>query len=66
MRWIQSGGFDTEWAFRVDTLTAVMFVVVNTVSCLVHIYSIGYMHHDRIGRASSPISRSSPSPCSCW
>ena len=32
MRWIQSGGFDVEWAFRVDTLTAVMFVVVNTVS----------------------------------
>ena len=31
---------------RVDTLTAVMFVVVNTVSCLVHVYSIGYMHHD--------------------
>ncbi|MDO9415919.1 NADH-quinone oxidoreductase subunit L [Pararhizobium sp.] len=46
MRWIQSGSFDTEWAFRVDTLTAVMFVVVNTVSTLVHIYSIGYMHHD--------------------
>ena len=34
MRWIQSGSFDTEWSFRVDTLTAVMFVVVNTVSCL--------------------------------
>jgi NADH-quinone oxidoreductase subunit L len=46
MRWIQSGSFDAEWAFRVDTLTAVMFVVVNTVSSLVHIYSIGYMHHD--------------------
>lgn len=46
MRWVQSGSFDAEWAFRVDTLTAVMFVVVNTVSCLVHIYSIGYMHHD--------------------
>ncbi|MGK6312922.1 NADH-quinone oxidoreductase subunit L [Neorhizobium sp. DT-125] len=46
MRWIQSGGIDVEWAFRVDTLTAVMFVVVNTVSSLVHIYSIGYMHHD--------------------
>jgi NADH-quinone oxidoreductase subunit L len=46
MRWVQSGSFDTEWAFRVDTLTAVMFVVVNTVSTLVHIYSIGYMHHD--------------------
>ncbi|MCD2181484.1 NADH-quinone oxidoreductase subunit L [Rhizobium sp. TRM96647] len=46
MRWIQSGSFDAEWAFRVDTLTAVMFVVVNTVSTLVHAYSIGYMHHD--------------------
>ncbi|KKX34276.1 NADH-quinone oxidoreductase subunit L [Rhizobium sp. LC145] len=46
LRWIQSGGIDIEWAFRIDTLTAVMFVVVNTVSSLVHIYSIGYMHHD--------------------
>ena len=46
MRWIQSGGIDIEWAFRIDTLTAVMFVVDNTVSTLVHIYSIGYMHHD--------------------
>ncbi|AWI56699.1 NADH-quinone oxidoreductase subunit L [Sinorhizobium fredii] len=46
LRWIQSGSLDVEWAFRVDTLTAVMFVVVNTVSTLVHIYSIGYMHHD--------------------
>jgi NADH-quinone oxidoreductase subunit L len=31
---------------RIDTLTVVMLVVVNTVSALVHIYSIGYMHHD--------------------
>ncbi|NUS69902.1 MAG: NADH-quinone oxidoreductase subunit L, partial [Ensifer adhaerens] len=46
LRWIQSGTFDVEWAFRVDTLTSVMFVVVNTVSTLVHVYSIGYMHHD--------------------
>jgi NADH-quinone oxidoreductase subunit L len=46
MRWIQSGGLDAAWALRIDTLTAVMLVVVNTVSCLVHIYSIGYMHHD--------------------
>ncbi|MDD9332460.1 MAG: NADH-quinone oxidoreductase subunit L, partial [Bartonella sp.] len=34
------------WSLRVDTLTAVMLVVVNSVSALVHIYSIGYMHHD--------------------
>ena len=46
LTWIQSGGFDVEWAFRVDTLTAVMLVVVNSVSTLVHVYSIGYMHHD--------------------
>lgn len=46
LRWIQSGGIDVEWALRIDTLTAVMFVVVNSVSTLVHLYSIGYMHHD--------------------
>lgn len=46
MRWIQSGGVDASWALRIDTLTVVMLVVVNTVSALVHIYSIGYMHHD--------------------
>ncbi|QGZ33365.1 NADH-quinone oxidoreductase subunit L [Stappia indica] len=46
MRWITSGTFDVEWTIRVDTLTAVMLVVVNSVSALVHVYSIGYMHHD--------------------
>jgi len=46
MRWIDSGSFSVDWALRIDTLTAVMLVVVNTVSCLVHVYSIGYMHHD--------------------
>jgi NADH-quinone oxidoreductase subunit L len=46
MRWVTSGDLDVSWAIRVDTLTAVMLVVVNTVSALVHIYSIGYMHED--------------------
>ncbi|MGX5827421.1 NADH-quinone oxidoreductase subunit L [Mesorhizobium sp. 43Arga] len=46
LHWIQSGGLDASWALRIDTLTVVMLVVVNTVSALVHIYSIGYMHHD--------------------
>ncbi|MDP2122133.1 MAG: NADH-quinone oxidoreductase subunit L [Hoeflea sp.] len=46
MRWMDSGTFSVDWALRIDTLTAVMLVVVNTVSCLVHVYSIGYMHHD--------------------
>jgi NADH-quinone oxidoreductase subunit L len=46
LRFIQSGSLDASWALRIDTLTVVMLVVVNTVSALVHIYSIGYMHHD--------------------
>ncbi|MCV6602899.1 MAG: NADH-quinone oxidoreductase subunit L [Cohaesibacter sp.] len=46
LSWIASGSLVFDWAIRVDTLTAVMLVVVNSVSALVHIYSIGYMHHD--------------------
>jgi NADH-quinone oxidoreductase subunit L len=46
LRWITSGELDTAWALRIDTLTGVMLVVVTTVSALVHLYSIGYMHED--------------------
>ena len=46
LQWMQSGGLDVSWSLRIDRLTLVMLVVVNTVSALVHIYSIGYMHHD--------------------
>ena len=44
--WISSGDLVVNWVLRVDTLTAVMLVVVTTVSSLVHLYSIGYMHED--------------------
>jgi NADH-quinone oxidoreductase subunit L len=44
--WIVSGDLQVSWSLRVDTLTAVMLVVVNTVSSLVHLYSIGYMDED--------------------
>ncbi|MBN9081987.1 MAG: NADH-quinone oxidoreductase subunit L [Rhizobiales bacterium 62-17] len=44
--WITSGGLKIDWALRIDTLTVVMLVVVNTVSALVHLYSMGYMHED--------------------
>ncbi len=44
--WMVSGDLAVDWAFKVDTLTAVMLIVVNTVSALVHLYSIGYMHED--------------------
>ena len=46
LQWMQSGTLDVAWSLRIDRLTLVMLVVVNTVSCLVHVYSIGYMHHD--------------------
>ena len=46
MRWIESGTLGTEWAIRLDRLTAIMLVVVNSVSALVHLYSFGYMAHD--------------------
>ena len=46
LTWIDSGSFEADWRLRIDTLTAVMLVVVTSVSSLVHIYSIGYMSHD--------------------
>lgn len=46
LTWIDSGTFEADWRLRIDTLTAVMLVVVTSVSSLVHIYSIGYMSHD--------------------
>jgi NADH-quinone oxidoreductase subunit L len=45
--WITSGGFRVSVGFLIDQLTAVMLIVVTTVSSLVHIYSIGYMHGDK-------------------
>jgi NADH-quinone oxidoreductase subunit L len=44
--WFTSGNLVATWALRIDTLTAVMLVVVTTVSFLVHLYSIGYMHEE--------------------
>ncbi len=46
INWITSGDLEVSWSLRIDTLTAVMLVVVNTVSALVHLYSIGYMEED--------------------
>ncbi|MCR9156594.1 MAG: NADH-quinone oxidoreductase subunit L [Rhodobacteraceae bacterium] len=46
LRWIESGTLSTEWAIRLDRLTATMLIVVTTVSALVHLYSFGYMDHD--------------------
>ena len=45
--WITSGDFIVNWSFRLDTLTAVMLVVVTTMSACIHVYSIGYMSEDK-------------------
>ena len=46
LHWVQSGDLAFNWELRVDALTAVMLVVVTTVSALVHLYSWGYMEED--------------------
>ncbi|MFG1294708.1 NADH-quinone oxidoreductase subunit L [Xanthobacter variabilis] len=46
LNWIDVGGLKIDWALRIDSLTAVMLIVVTTVSSLVHLYSMGYMHDD--------------------
>ncbi|MDD4615754.1 MAG: NADH-quinone oxidoreductase subunit L [Alphaproteobacteria bacterium] len=47
LEWIQSGGLSANWGIKIDTLSAVMLVVVNVVSAMVHFYSIGYMSEDK-------------------
>jgi NADH-quinone oxidoreductase subunit L len=46
LTWFASGDLKVDWALRVDTLTAVMLVVVTSISAFVHLYSIGYMAED--------------------
>lgn len=45
-QWVNSGALNFQWSLKIDSLTAVMLVVVTFVSALVHIYSIGYMSSD--------------------
>src|SRR5437868_13439051 len=44
--WLLSGDLKVEWSLRIDALTAVMLVVVTTISAFVHLYSMGYMEED--------------------
>ncbi len=46
LQWIHIGTFQADWAFRVDTLSVTMMLVVSGVGTLIHIYAIGYMHSD--------------------
>ncbi len=57
MRFVDSGTLSSDWSIRLDRLTAVMLVVVTTVSSLVHLYSFGYMHADpqwKVGESYMP------------
>src|SRR5688572_12513836 len=45
-RWIVAGDFEAAVTAYVDPLTTVMLLVVTGVGFLIHVYSIGYMHHD--------------------
>lgn len=47
--WLTMGGVDFSVGFLVDSLTAMMMVVVTFVSLMVHIYTIGYMHDEQVG-----------------
>ena len=46
IQWIESGSLKVNWGIYIDRLSSIMLVVVNLVSFLVHLYSIGYMHND--------------------
>ncbi|UCG38439.1 MAG: NADH-quinone oxidoreductase subunit L, partial [bacterium] len=45
-QWIGSGIFSADIGFLLDPLSSVMILVVTGVGFLIHVYSIGYMHHD--------------------
>jgi NADH-quinone oxidoreductase subunit L len=45
--WIPAGSLSVDLGFRVDELTACLLIVVTTIGMLVHVYSIGYMAHDK-------------------
>jgi NADH-quinone oxidoreductase subunit L len=47
MDWIAAGNFDLDFGFIADPVSIIMMVTVTTVSTLVHVYSIGYMDHDK-------------------
>jgi len=47
LRWLDVGGLEADWALRVDTLSTIMMLVVSFISFLIHVYSVGYMSHDK-------------------
>jgi NADH-quinone oxidoreductase subunit L len=44
--WIHAGGFSANISFLIDPLSSIMLLIITGVGFLIHVYSIGYMHHD--------------------
>lgn len=44
--WISAGNFSASFSFMVDPLSAIMLLIITGVGFLIHVYSVGYMHHD--------------------
>ena len=63
--WISIGSFSVNVGFQIDQLTSVMLLVVTTLSSLIHVYSVGYMHGDKGYARFSPTWSSLRSSCSC-
>ena len=45
--WVQSGTFQADFALQLDPLSSIMTLVVTGVGFLIHVYSVGYMGHDK-------------------
>ncbi len=44
--WVSVAEFSVDWAFRYDSLTSMMVMIITGIGSLIHIYSMGYMHKD--------------------
>jgi NADH-quinone oxidoreductase subunit L len=45
--WINAGPVHVPFAFLIDQLSSIMLLIITGVGFLIHLYSIGYMHHDK-------------------
>ncbi len=52
--WIEAGSFRAPASLLLDPLSSVMILVVTGVGFLIHVYSVGYMSHERASPGTSP------------
>src|SRR5690349_17827219 len=44
--WIKAGSFTSSISFLLDPLSSIFLLIITGVGFLIHLYSVGYMHHD--------------------